>query len=192
VWVGATQVQPGVIKQIKAENTELGLFPSPDVAPELEQSRLNEFVQLLKNGGTHYSVEDNIQIKRWEKVVWNTAWNPLTALTLVDTQRWLNSSPEAERMTRRLMHEVVEVAQRCGVPLKFELVDTLIDRIQALQGIYSSMYKDVKDGNALEVEVIVGTPMRKAREFQMDVPTLSAVYSLIIAVDQRLREPSRI
>ena len=108
-----------------------------------------------------------------------------TTLTFVDTQTWL-ASPEATEMTKRLMLEVIGVGQRCGVPLKNELVDVLMTRILSLPGIFSSMYVDAKEGRHLEIDVILGFPMRKAKEFGMDVPTLATLYALLKAVDGRL------
>lgn len=108
-----------------------------------------------------------------------------TTLTFVDTQTWL-SSPEAVEMTKRLMLEVISVGQRCGVPLKDDLVLVLLKRILSLPGIYSSMYVDAKEGRHLELDVILGYPMKKAKEFGMDVPTLSTLYALLKAIDGRL------
>ena len=108
-----------------------------------------------------------------------------TTLTFVDTQTWL-ASPEAMEMTKRLMLEVISVGQRCGVPLKNELVDVLIARILSLPGIFSSMYVDAKEGRKLEIDVILGFSMKKAKEFGMDVPTLATLYALLKAVDGRL------
>ena len=108
-----------------------------------------------------------------------------TTLTFVDTQTWL-ASPEAMEMTKRLMLEVISVGQRCGVPLRNELVDVLIARILSLPGIFSSMYVDAKENRNLEIDVILGFPMKKAKEFGMDVPTLATLYALLKAVDGRL------
>lgn len=108
-----------------------------------------------------------------------------TTLTFVDTQTWL-ASPEAMEMTKRLMLEVISVGQRCGVPLRNELVDVLIARILSLPGIFSSMYVDAKENRNLEIDVILGFPMKKAKEFGMDAPTLATLYALLKAVDGRL------
>jgi 2-dehydropantoate 2-reductase len=185
-WVGATQVSPGLIKHTKSEDMQIGLFPNPGLDAAIEKSRLDSFASLLRKGGTVLTVENNIQIKRWEKVVWNAAWNPLTTLTNVDTQTWLKSSPEATPMTKRLMREVIDVAKRCGVPIEYELVDELIGKILAMPGIYSSMHVDAQQGRPLEVDVILGFPMKKAREFGMEVPTLSAIYAMTMAVNGRI------
>ena len=84
------------------------------------------------------------------------------------------------------MREVVAVARACGVPLGFDLVDTLLTRIGGMPGLWSSMHTDMVRGNALEVDVIVGAPVRKAAEHQVDVPTLRAVYAMTVAVNQRI------
>jgi ketopantoate reductase len=89
-------------------------------------------------------------------------------------------------MTKRLMLEVISVGQRCGVPLEEKLVGVLLERIQALPGIYSSMYVDAKEGRHLEIDVILGYPMKRAKEFGMDVPTLATLYALLKAIDGRL------
>lgn len=48
------------------------------------------------------------------------------------------------------------------------------------------MYVDAKEGRHLELDVILGYPMKKANEFGMDVPTLSTLYALLKAIDGRL------
>lgn len=167
---------------------EIGLFPNPGVDQKVEQQRLAKFVGFLEKGKTTFTVEDNIQIKRWEKVVWNAAWNPLTTLTMVDTQTWLKCCEESMLVTRRLMQEVIDVARAIGVPLRDGLVDELIGKILAMPGIGSSMQTDAIGGRPLEVDVILGTPMKKARELKLDVPTLAAIYAMTVAVDERLRQ----
>ncbi|KAK3058586.1 i-AAA protease yme1 [Extremus antarcticus] len=186
-WVGAVQKTAGTINHTENEDMQMGLFPNPSVDDSKEKGRLDRFADLLRNGGTKFSVEENVQVKRWEKVVWNAAWNPITTLTMVDTQKWLHSSPEAMAMTRQLMRELIDVARRCNVPIDYELVDRLLEKVLAMKGVYSSMYVDSQEGRPLEVDVILGTAVRKAAEFGMEVPALKMVYALTVAVDQRIR-----
>lgn len=166
----------------------MGLFPNPQLDAAVEKTRLEKFASLLKEGGTVFEVMDNVQIQRWEKVVWNCAWNSLTTLTLLDTQTWLKSSPDAMPMTRRLMGEVIQVARKCDVPLEDELIDRLMDRILAMPGIGSSMQKDFKEGRPLELDVILGVPVKKARELGVSVPTLETIYILLLGVNKRLED----
>lgn len=91
-------------------------------------------------------------------------------------------------MTRKLMAEVIAVANACGVALKDDLVEILFARILAMPPIYSSMYVDSRAGRPLEVEVILGYPTQKANEFGVECPTLRAVFAMVMAVDGRLRK----
>lgn len=164
------------------------LYPHPYIPKDIEQKRLDTFAALLKEGKTVFTVSPDIQLERWEKVVWNSAWNAITALTLTDTQTWLHSSPSAIDMTRKLMTDVLSVGKASGVPLDDGLVDRLIQKVLSLPGLGSSMQVDRKMGRPMEVEVILGVPAKKARELGLEVPTLEMVYALVKAVDVATRK----
>jgi ketopantoate reductase len=188
VWIGGSQESPGVVRQHLAEGTEIGLFSHLETSPARQQGDLDRFTALLAEGGTPFDVRAEIQTSRWKKVVWNAAWNSLTALSAVDAQGWLTSSDYALKTTRRLMEEAIHVAQAIGVPgVEEALIDELIPKMQALKGpVYTSMYYDTKAGRAMEVEVILGTIVEKAREQGVPVPTVETLYALLLAVDQRM------
>ncbi|KAK0388575.1 hypothetical protein NLU13_4818 [Sarocladium strictum] len=185
-WTGAIQAKSGRFTQMKNEDMQIGLFPNEAGDQTSEKHRLDDFARLLTGGRARFQVVENIQVQRWEKVVWNVAWNSLTTLTLCDTQTWLHSSPQAQPMTRRLMCEVIDVAQRCGVPIKHGLADEQIAMVTGLGPIGSSMQTDYKAGRPMEVEIILGYPVRKARELNMQTPTLETIYLILTAINGRL------
>ena len=164
---------------------QLGLYPNEHGDLTVETARLNQFVSLLATGHTVFQVVPNIQIQRWEKVVWNAAWNSLTTLTLMDTHSWLSSSEDAIPMTKRLMKEVVDVARALEVPLDHQLIDRLFDKILGMPPIGSSMRTDYENGKPLEVDVILGYPVQKGRELGLAVPTLETLYILMTAINRR-------
>ncbi len=164
---------------------QIGLFPNPSVEESLEKERLHKFTSLLTQGKTVFQVVPNIQVQRWEKVVWNAAWNSLTTLTMLDTHNWLRSSPGATPLTRRLMHEVIDVAQQCDVPLEHSLADRLIDKILGMDSIGSSMQLDAKNERPMEVEVILGYPVKKGKELGINIPTLETIYTILTGMNQR-------
>lgn len=189
VWVGASQQTPGIVQHTDAENTELGLFPNPSLSSTLEETRLEKFTDLLKEGGTPFRTIPTIQAARWEKVVWNVAWNAITTLTDQDVSGWLDSSPEAEVYTKDLMREVIAVAGSCGVVLKHGLEDELLVRAKELTRtgvLRTSMQADREAGRKMEIEVILGTPVRKGREAGVSIPRLESLYVLLLAINKRL------
>lgn len=185
-WVGAHQPEPGILQHTKSEDTQIGLFPSQGGDAAVEMKRLDAFASLLSGGKTVFQVVPDIQVLRWEKVVWNAAWNTLTTLTLTDTHTWLSSSPGATPMTRRLMKEVIDVARALGVDLGYGVIDKLIDKILAMPPIGSSMRTDYEKGNPMEVEIIMGYPVRKGKELGIDVSTMETLYLLLTAINNRL------
>lgn len=185
-WVGATQHSPGIVNHTKSEDMQIGIFPNPQLDKGVEHKRLEGFESMLTQGQTVFQVVEDVQIQRWEKVVWNAAWNSITTLTMLDTQSWLQSSDTAMPITRKLMTEVIDVAQKCGVPIEYELIDRLLNKILAMPGIGSSMQTDCKNGKPLELDVILGTPVRRGREHGVSIPTLETIYSLLLGVNRRL------
>ena len=166
---------------------QIGIYHNPAIDESLEKHKLDTFSALLTEGKTVFQVVPNVQVQRWEKVVWNVAWNSLTTLTLLDTHTWLNSSPDAMPMTRRLMHEVIDVARAYDVPIEYSLIDQLIDKILAMPPIGSSMRTDCENGKPMEVDIIMGTPVRKAKELGKSVPTLDTIYIILTGVNERLK-----
>ncbi|KAJ5773772.1 hypothetical protein N7457_008668 [Penicillium paradoxum] len=186
-WVGATQTSPGIVEHTKSEDMQIGLFPNPTLEAGIEQQRLKRFTDLLQTGQTQFQVVENVQIQRWEKAVWNAAWNSLSTLAMVDNHEWLHSSEDAIPFTRQLMQEVITIARGCGVPLEDGLVDTHMDKIDAMPRRGSSMQLDCKCGRPMEIDVILGFPVRKSRELGIQAPRLETLYVLLRAIDARLR-----
>lgn len=185
-WVGARQPQPGVITHTKSEDMQLGLYPNHSGDPSLDSERLDRFASLLTTGKTVFQIVPDIQVQRWEKVVWNAAWNSLTTLTLMDTHAWLSSSGDATPMTRRLMWEVIDVAQALGVPVDYKLIDHLLEKIWSMPPIGSSMRTDYENGKPLEVDVILGYVVRRGRELGVNVTTAETLYVVLTAINKRL------
>ncbi|KAI1121183.1 2-dehydropantoate 2-reductase [Nemania abortiva] len=184
-WVGARQVEPGIIAHTRSEDMQIGLFPNHSVEQGLERERLNQFASLLTQGKTVFQIVPNIQVQRWEKVVWNAAWNSLTTLTMLDTHSWLESSPGAMPLTRKLMHEVIDVANKCDVPLERSLADRMIGKILDMHAIGSSMQVDAKNEKPMEVEIILGYPVRKAKELGLETPILETIYTILTGMNQK-------
>lgn len=186
VWVGAAQIEPGVVNHTKSEDLQIGLYPNEHHDASQEAQRLEEFASFLRDGKTVFQVVPNVQVQRWEKVVWNVAWNSLTTLTLMTTHDWLSSSEDSTPMTRRLMTEVINVAKKCDVPLDDALPDRLIEKILAMHAIGSSMQLDYKNGRPMEVDIILGYPVKKGRELGVSIPTLETIYTILRAVNLRI------
>lgn len=165
---------------------QIGLFPNKAQGSSDDNRRLQTFASVLEAGKTVFQAVPDIQVQRWEKVVWNAAWNSLTTLTLMDTHAWLGSSEDATRMTKKLMREIISVARALELPVGYELVDRLMEKILSMPPISSSMRVDYENGKPMEVDMILGYPVRKGRELGLDIGTAETIYIILMAVNKRL------
>jgi 2-dehydropantoate 2-reductase len=188
-WVGVKQTEPGVITHNTFNSMTAGIFWNRFLMRDTEQKRVELFAFLLEKGGTGCEIEANMQIKRWEKVIWNAAWNSVTALTNLNTKDFLeNTSPEALPLVVRLMGEMVSIAQASGVPIEKTIINQLLSKAMAAEnGLNSSMQEDMRSSRPTEVEVILGNPLRLAIQHGVEAPILRTIYTLVKANDWRIR-----
>ncbi|RAL13889.1 ketopantoate reductase family protein [Aspergillus homomorphus CBS 101889] len=186
-WVGAHQPTPGTTTHTTSEATQIGLYQP--INPAQAESALSTLITILRAPANPHPTPLTplspaaLQLTRWEKLMWNCAWNTLTTLTAQDCQAWLQSSEDALPLTRRLMREVVAVAHASGVELPETLIDAQIAKMQGLGPVRTSMQTDREMGRRMEVEVIIGVAVKGARRVGVEVPVLETVYALIRAVD---------
>lgn len=196
VWLPTTQIFPGHIAMGNTHVLHLGTCPaiSPD-SPAYQAAKV--FCDTLSSAGLTPTLFDDIQERRWTKLMINASWNPICALTLSRDVAYLSSSSMAEPMVKGVMLEVSAIARAKGyTSFSAESVDKQLqiarDRI-GTKGIEPSMLVDVLNGRRMEVEVILGTPVKIAKQLGVQVPRLETLYALAKALDEAmaLRQPGK-
>jgi ketopantoate reductase len=129
--MSAHQHSPGVISHTASIKTPIGLFPSSNDPNNNSEAKLKKFAALLEAGGMPAPIYSSaeMQIQRWEKLVWNAAFNSFTAITGLNTRTWLRSSDDAIPMTKRLMKEIIAVAHANGVLVRKDLDEILVNQV---------------------------------------------------------------
>jgi len=196
-WIDATAVDGGKrVDHFSLEKLTLGVHhrePQSPASRQEEQGALDLFVDLLRTGGANPDPQDDINVERWRKVLWNASHSTLCTLTRASVPEFFTTKvlPYAEVAIRGLMSEVLRVARATGVTPD-QLPDTAIDETFKLSfDAYAedptgrripspyrpSMLVDLDLGRPMEVEAIVGGVIRKAREYGVQTPQLDIVYA---------------
>jgi 2-dehydropantoate 2-reductase len=120
---------------------------------------------------------------RWQKAVWNAAFNPVSILGgVLDTAQMLRT--EADRaFMKQAMREVCDIAAAAGYPQSPKLVDNMLAGTLAMPAYKTSMALDFENGRPLELEAILGNAVRAASRLAVPVPALDAIYTLAKMVD---------
>jgi len=201
----ATCAQPshGIIKHNRWTRINSGPYlphldtgnPQPTDARVTEQN--NAFIALLKEGGIKDAsayTHAKLQLVRWHKIAINASMNPSSVLTLCSTNAAMASDPEVRIHLLGVMHEILATAPKIlgqPMPSEFASPEQIIkSTMKNTSGSKPSMAVDWDKGNRLEIEVILGNPIRMARKRGLEMPRLQSLYALV-RMAQGVREGRR-
>lgn len=179
----------GKIVQFEPDSLSVGYYPesAKDTLNNTEREELaREFVALYALSGADCTYHPQLQAARWRKLVYNSCINTVCALTAVDTARAYLCGLD-DCLIRPAMLEILATAAAAGYPLDSDLPQKML---ASDGGVYHepSMMVDVAKGNPVELEVILGNPLRTARALGVPTPILTVVYNLLKGVQFRLME----
>lgn len=157
VYIACNQPSPGVFAQTSSINTHslaLGLYngqssTNPDQTQALE--RLEDFASL----DASFRASHDVLREKWTKQIWNGAFNPIAALSGLNTHQ-IMSSPKHVDMIRRIMKETCQVARASGVAFDDHIVEQLLATTRSSAAVYPSMLQDAIAGKPMEVEPLSG------------------------------------
>ncbi|HXE53900.1 MAG TPA: ketopantoate reductase C-terminal domain-containing protein, partial [Tepidisphaeraceae bacterium] len=89
-------------------------------------------------------------------------------------------------MVKGLMQEVIDAATSQGLNMPPDLIERMLKHTRTMGTYLSSMQIDRREGRPLEVEAILGEPLRRARARGVSTPRLAMLYNMV-----RLFDPAR-
>ncbi|RDL37636.1 2-dehydropantoate 2-reductase [Venustampulla echinocandica] len=193
--VSAAQTEPGVIKHNRWTRISVGPYlpgamdgamatRSDGEKKAVEINR--KFVELLKAGGVEDAEEYShakLQMVRWHKIAINASMNPSSVLSGGSTNNGMANDPELGLHLKGVMEEVLSTAPKvlgCELPKEFATPEQILRSTQRnTSGSKPSMALDWEQGRRMEIEVILGNPIRIAREKGIEMPRLQSLYALL-------------
>jgi 2-dehydropantoate 2-reductase len=176
-FVCVTRLAPGQIWHQAFGNLVLGDYPSGISATT------QALAHAFRIGGIECEATPHIVQARWQKCVWNAAFNPLSVLAGgLDT---LTLIEHAESLIRHVMAEVVEITLALDLTLPPKLIDDQINKTAKAPAYKTSMLLDHEAGRHMEVDAILGNTIQVARERGVGVPHLETLYSLMQMINRK-------
>lgn len=193
------QPEPGMIKHNKWTKTSIGPYLARGTGESLSvESKVHatqatsRFVELLRAGGIDDAElldHSGIQLVRWHKIAINAAMNPSSVLSGGSDNQTMSTDPELSRHLRAVMDEVLETASKVlgrPFPSTFTKPEQILkSTAKDSSGSKPSMLLDWQAGRRMELEVILGNPIRIAREHGIDMPRLQSMYALLRKAQQK-------
>lgn len=191
----AVQPEPGLITHNRWTRIAVGPYlphldsGSTKEGDSVSNERNNKFVDLLTASGIPDAEaydHAGLQFVRWHKLAINAAMNASSVLTGGAGNQALSLDPELAIHTKAVMYEVISTAPKIlgkEIPWKElrlatpEQVLTSVSRNRT--GSRPSMWHDWENGRRMELEAILGNPIRLAREKGIDMPRVQSMYALL-------------
>ncbi|KAI5465821.1 6-phosphogluconate dehydrogenase [Mariannaea sp. PMI_226] len=181
---GSSETEPGVI--VHKLHDDLGVGPFKD-EPEAAE-RAKDFVARYGAGGkcsVWYDV--NVSFSRWRKLLFNAVINPTCAMTRMDTGDMRLCPGLLDGIVRPAMREIVAAAAAYGHVLTEEMMDFMITSDPIESHIPPSMLTDVRKEQYIEVENLIGEPVRAAKARNVPTPVLESLYFFAVSYQWKLK-----
>ena len=170
-FVCLNRIAPGIINHTDYGFVRVGEFIEGNTA------NASKVVAMLASSGVKCELLHSLRYGRWEKLLWNVPFNGLGAVLDMATDRLIND-PAGLELVRQIMSEVVAAANALGAPLPQELIESRIDFTKTMGAYRSSMQIDRELGRDMEVEAILGQPLRAAANAHVATPYMNMLYQL--------------
>jgi len=175
---------PGHIQHVDFGHIDMG---TTSTSPAV-RDRLESVVADFSAAGIPTRAVEDLRAARWRKLVWNVPYNGLSVVLNATTDR-LMADPDTRRLIVRLMDEVVASARAAeGVEIEAAFVQKMLDYTDAMVPYKTSMMLDHEAGRPMEIEAIIGDPVRAARAAGYEPPAMAMLIEQLRFIDRRNRK----
>jgi 2-dehydropantoate 2-reductase len=89
-------------------------------------------------------------------------------------------------IAKRIMKEVALIAESEGYPISDDVIEKNLEDTRKMPSYKTSMLLDFENGRPMEIEAIVGNPLRVAQKNSIDTPLVQALYAMLSVVNGKL------
>jgi len=169
LFVGLKIDPPGVVNHSAAGNITFGAIT------EKGKKNVEILETIFKKAGFIYNISDEIEKVLWKKLLWNIAFNPLSAL-LEATCGKMVADPEIKDLMNKMVMEGVEAARFDGIEIEKDYYENVVNMTENLENYKTSMLQDIEKGKNPEIDGILYPVIWRHRENGKEAHYCDTVY----------------
>jgi 2-dehydropantoate 2-reductase len=148
----------------------------------IASDRASKIANLFNTSQVKCEVLDDLTFGRWDKLIWNVPFNGLGAALDLTTDQIIGNE-HGLNLVRNLMQEVIAAAQPLGVRFNLTVIEEKIKYTQTMGAYKTSMQIDRRAGRPMEIEAIIGNPLKLARKISVSTPFMEMLYDTLYLID---------
>ncbi len=146
--------------------------------------RLNALAEALLKAGLETKVSERIRDDIWMKLIGNTPFNPLAALTHARMDA-ICANPALMAFVRSVMNEMTVVANAYGI-LQLVTIDRRLEIAKSIGPVKISMHQDLDLGRPMEIDAINAAFLELARKAGIATPLADTLHGMIAELARNL------
>ncbi len=173
-FVCANKAGPGHIRQWDYSSIFLAEYISGYKPCEITW-RMREIADDFERAGIPIELGEDLPLARWRKLVWNIPFNGLSVVLNATTDE-LMTDRYARSLVEQLMGEVAIAARSCDRVITDRFIQKMLQDTAKMKPYRTSMKIDYEERRPLEVEAILGNPLRVAQQAGANLPMIAMLY----------------
>jgi 2-dehydropantoate 2-reductase len=138
----------------------------------------------FKEANVPITLAEDLWIARWKKLVWNIPYNGLSVVLDATTQE-LMANLDSRTLVEQLMEEVSLGAKTSDRNIPESFIQEMLDHTEKMEPYKTSMKVDYDERRPMEVEAILGNPLRSAQSRGIELPQISMLYQQLKFLNAR-------
>ncbi len=140
--------------------------------------RVNKVADIFRKARIHCSISNGIQKELWKKLIWNAAFNSISAITRSSVADILECE-ETRELVRLTMMEVLNIARGIGHNLNEHVIEEYLVVPERSRESRTSTLQDLLKHKLLEIDAINGVVVTYGKKLGIPTPYNSSLYALL-------------
>lgn len=180
-YISSKVEAPGVIKQAGVQSIIIGSLTDEG------REKTTLLSEIFVSAGVDCKIKSSILEKKWDKLLWNVTFNPLSAVAGMTVGEILDT-PTLRETAEGALLEAVKIAESCGISIRQKVIDRVIPNGELVRNHKTSMLQDRERKKKMEIESLCGFFVHKGKEFGINTPVLRTLYAILSSIEEKREE----
>lgn len=176
-FICSERIAPGVIRHTASGGIRFAAWGNPPAG----SVSLADLRTAWERAGIQAKLHADPREVKWGKLLWNVPFSGISVLQGGITTDRILDDPGLRRLAEALMREVIAAAATEGVRLEESLIEANFASTSKMGAYRTSMMVDYVAGRPIELESIIGEPLRRGERAGVPMPRLRELYETMVA-----------